>query len=252
MMRSVVRDLSPFPAQDLHISRQRQRSHNTPLSAWRAATPYGSWPGGLSFSTTPGGLMDAFFLRCKPLECLSERRLASSIQRNARHLLMHMNFWQCKNVPLSRMGILSFDWNCRMSIGESMMAFRVRILPVLMLVLASCGNSSVAPKTANNGVLQCAITYTGHGIDTENYSISCVIHDAVVTDTSYQLTGNATFGSGRSFTYSWCKAALTDGQAQCTGSFVFIVPNGASSIQVIAQFQPSGRTLQQTVSVPAP
>jgi hypothetical protein len=99
--------------------------------------------------------------------------------------------------------------------------------------------------------LSCSIHYTGHGVDTLNYSIECQVN-APAGARTYSLTGSS---PGDPLTqYAWCsnQPLSAAGAATCTGNLVVVVPHQLQRVMVTAVFSPGNKRVQTTVAVPTP
>jgi hypothetical protein len=99
--------------------------------------------------------------------------------------------------------------------------------------------------------LSCSIRYTGHGVDTLNYSIECQVTGPAGART-YSLTGTST--DDPLAQYAWCSNQPLSAAraATCSGTLVVVVPHQVQRVTVTADFSPGNEHVQTTVAVPTP
>jgi hypothetical protein len=128
------------------------------------------------------------------------------------------------------------------------MVIRLSTLVLVLLYLSACGTASAPSREPLS--LGCGATYTGHGVDTLNFSLTCSMQ-APAHATSVTVTGQAT-GSG--FTYTFCQdlPVASQGLTTCTATFVVIVPQPVKEMTVHARFSPGNEQLDVVIPVTIP
>jgi hypothetical protein len=116
-------------------------------------------------------------------------------------------------------------------------------------MLVACGQASTVADVQPS--LSCTVQYTGHGIDTLNYSIACRIAGPSGAR-AYTLTG--TSSDDPLAQYTWCaNDPLASGRvATCSGMLVVVAPRQLHTVTVTAAFTPGNEHVHTVVTVPSP
>ncbi|MBA3824706.1 MAG: hypothetical protein H0X24_12530 [Ktedonobacterales bacterium] len=131
------------------------------------------------------------------------------------------------------------------------MIARFSALVLFCLSLGGCGSThGIAPMPSPTAPLNCSAQYTGHGIDTLAYALTC--HFVPPADaTAVTLTGKA---PTTAITYTWCDhhPIVAPGVASCLAQFVVIVPQSIQRLTVTATFFPQQEHQTTTITVQPP